>query len=84
MTIQIEQISPTHIWIHDGPITILDFDTSSGKGVTKIQGQTSESKDKNEDEIVSTPPPGCFKVTNCYVDENGKFIVKWSDTPEGV
>jgi len=33
--------------------------------------------------VVSNPPVGSFKVTNVYVDANGKFIIKWSDTPQG-
>jgi hypothetical protein len=34
--------------------------------------------------LVSNPPVGCYKVTNIYVDENGKLVVKWSDNPQGV
>jgi hypothetical protein len=29
--------------------------------------------------LVSIPPVGCFKVTNLYVDANGKLVIQWSD-----
>lgn len=30
---------------------------------------------------VSTPPSGNFKVTNIYVNTNGKIVVEYDDTP---
>jgi hypothetical protein len=33
--------------------------------------------------MVSAPPPGCYKVINIYVDQNGKLAATWEDTPQG-
>jgi hypothetical protein len=33
--------------------------------------------------LTSQPPVGCYKIINIYVDEYGKLVVKWSDTPQG-
>lgn len=29
----------------------------------------------------SIPPPGCKKVKNLYVNEAGKFVIEYDDTP---
>lgn len=30
---------------------------------------------------ISVPPTGCFRVTNLYVNPDGKLEVKYDDTP---
>jgi hypothetical protein len=30
---------------------------------------------------VSVPPTGCFKVTNYYVNAEGKFVLEYDDIP---
>lgn len=34
-----------------------------------------------EGSLGSSPPAGQYKITNIYVDTNGKFIVEYDDTP---
>ena len=31
--------------------------------------------------IVSKPPPGCHRVVNVYMSDNGKLVVEHSDIP---
>jgi len=50
---------------HDGP-----------KGDPGDQGAPGLAGD-----IISDPPPGCKKVKNLYVNESGKFVVVYDDTP---
>lgn len=54
-----------------GPITIEELSPELADMIIASSG------------LVSNPPVGCFKVTNIYVDQDGKLVVKWSDTPQG-
>jgi len=36
---------------------------------------------KGEDSIASSAPPGKYKVTNLYVDTNGRLTVEYDNTP---
>lgn len=31
----------------------------------------------------STPPPGCYRVTNIYIDDQGRLQVMYEDDNEG-
>jgi hypothetical protein len=57
--------------------------------ITKMnQGQIYAKGDKGDTgnpglpgDILSNPPPGCRKVKNIYVNQAGKAVVEYDDTP---
>jgi len=61
-----------------------------GERVWKILENVSITEDELSPSLlammgtgISSPPMGCFKVTNIYVNTDGKLVIKWDTTPQG-
>lgn len=53
------------------------------QGIPGQNGANGSKGDKGDPgELISTPPVGCYKVTNLYVNQNGKLAVVYDDTPQ--
>jgi hypothetical protein len=55
-----------------------DFEAKLAAGQIWAKGDKGDSGSPGQG-IVSNPPAGCKKVTNIYVNQNGKLVVEYDD-----
>jgi hypothetical protein len=68
--------------IHKYPWWWDEFISKLKKNEIYVKGDKGDPGDKGESSgLASSPPQGCFKIVNFYLDENKNWVIQYDDTP---